>query len=533
MVDLVIGLGIYGYVILALGLLGLLDKIPVLFASLPFIVFLIYKLKNSFKFNYFIWKIEINKDRLVGFLIIILGVQVVINFLGAISPELSFDALWYHLTSVKLYVETHQIVYIPGWLMWPSNLTRLGDMYYAVALLFGDEIWAKLIHFSFGILSTVALFNLLKRYFTLRICFLGIVTFYTMLIVGWQSTTAYIDLTRTFFEILALDLFLQWFNSKKDLLLWESGVLLGLAISTKIMAFGSLAGFILILLFLIKRTAFRKIFIFTFISFLIVSPWLILSFIHTGNPLYPLFGNLKSPSMPAIPVTGLPWFVTFLPQILLVPWTATINPDDIISPIYLIFLPLVLLTIWRQKTDFKIAGLYVLFGLIFSPPLSNRYLLPYLPAWTLVSLSIFNLDYFKEKRWQRLLISVILLGIIVNSGSRILATKKFVPYLTGKETKGEFLSKNLNFSYGDFYDTDGWFKKNILKDDLVLIYDIHNLYYVDFPYVHESWAKQGTYFTHILVGDNKPLPEKFGKHLLLYHNERMKVSVYAFGGKFE
>lgn len=540
MVDLAIGLGIYGYVILALGLLRWLDKIPILIVSLPFIVYLIYKLKKGFKFNYLNrvkrdsrWKTEINKDRLVKFLLIILVIQIVINFLGAFSPELSFDALWYHLTSAKIYVEAHQIVYIPGWLMWPANLNRLGEMYYTVALLFGDEIWAKLIHFSFGIFSTIALFNLLKKYFSIRIVFLGIVTFYTMLIVGWQSTTAYIDLIRTFFEILSLDLFLQWYNTRKDLLLWESAVLLGLAISTKIMAFSSLVGFVFILLILIKKTDFKKIFIYIFISFLIVSPWLFLSFIHTGNPFYPLFGNLKSPSTPGIPIIGLPWFIVFLPQVILIPWKATIMPDDIISPIYLIFLPLVLLTVWKQKIDFKIAGLYVLFGLIFSPHGSSRYLLPYLPAWTMISLAIFSLEFFKDKRWQKVLTMIIIFGALVNFGSRILATKKFIPYLTDKETKAEFLSKNLNFSFGDFYDTDGWFKRNILKDDLVLIYDIHNLYYVDFPFVHESWAKKGTYFTHILVGDNKPLPAKFGKHLLIYRNEVTRVSVYAFGGKFE
>lgn len=533
MVDLAIGLGLYGYVILAMGLLGWLYKIPVFIVSLPFIFFLFYKLRKNFKFNYGNWRKEISKDRLVGFLVIILGIQVAINFLGAISPELSFDALWYHLTSVKIYVTAHQIVYIPGGLMWPANLTRLTEMYYAVALLFGDEIWAKIIHFSFGLLSVIALFNLLKKYFSLRICFLGIVTFYTMLIVGWQSTTAYIDLSRTFFEILAIDLFLQWYNSKKDLLLWESAVLLGLAISTKIMAFSSLVGFTAVLFFLLRTDKIKKTLIFTTISFLIVFPWLFLSFIHTGNPFFPLFGNIADSLNPGITGSTNLWFIKELPSFLIFPWMATIKPDDIISPVYLIFLPLVLLTIRKQNTDFKIACLIILVSLTMSPRNSTRYLLPYLPALTLVTLSVFNLDIFKEKRWQKLLIAVIIFGALINLGSRILATKKFVPYLTGKESKSEFLTKNLNFSFGDFYDTDGWFKKNIRKEDLVLIYNLHNLYYADFPFVHESWAKPGTFFTHILVGDNKPLPEKFGTHLLIYHNEITRLSVYVFGNKLE
>jgi hypothetical protein len=531
MVVLAVTLGIYAYLILALGLLGWLYKIPVLLVSLPFIIFLFFQLKKNIKFNYSNWKTEISKDKVISLLLIILSVQVIVNFLGAISPELSFDALWYHLPSVKMYVENHRIFYIPGWLMWPANLTRLTEMYYTVGLLFGNEIWAKFIHFSFGIFSAIALFNLLKKYFSLRICLLGIVTFYTMLIVGWQSTTAYIDLSRTFFEILGLDMFLQWYNSQKDSLLWESAVLLGLAISTKIMTFSSLAAYTILLVFLLKKEKIRKIFIFILLSLLIVSPWLILSFIHTGNPLFPLFGNLKNPSSPGLPVNGLPWFIIGIPKFFVFPWTATILPDDIISPTYLIFLPLILLTIWKQKIDFKIASLYVLLGLLFSPRESNRYLLPYLPALTLVIFSVFNLEYFKAKKWQGLLIAVIVFGALVNLSSRIFATKKFIPYLTGKETKAEFLTRNLNFGFGDFYDTDNWYAENIQKQDLVLIYDIHNLYYVNFPYVHESWAKSGTFITHILVGDNKRLPAKFGQRIMLYHNQKTGVSVFLFGEK--
>ena len=531
MVNLAVGLGIYGYLILAFGLAGMLYKIPIFIISLPFIIYFFYKLRKGLHFNYLNWKKEIKKDKLIGFLAIILGIQIIINFLGAISPELSFDALWYHLPAAKMYAENHRIFYIPGWLMWPANLTRLTEMYYTVALMFGSEIWAKLIHFSFGILSAIALFNLLKKYFSLKICMLGLTTFYTMLIVGWQSTTAYVDLSRTFFEILALDLFLQWFDTRKDSFLWESAVLLGLTISTKIMAFSSLTAYVLLLFWLLKKEKLKKTIIFVLVCFLIVSPWLIFSFIHTGNPLFPLFGNFKNAFSPAISINGLPWFITNLSQLVILPWKATLLPDDIISPVYLIFLPLVLLTIWKQKMEFKITGLYLILGLIFSPLNSNRYLLPYLPAATLVVLSVFNLEYFKAKRWQRLFITIILLGVFANLGSRILATKKFVPYLTGKENKSEFLSRNLNFAYGDFYDVDNWFANNIQKGDLVLIYDIHNLYYVNFPFVHESWAKPGTFFTHILVGDNKPLPEKFAKHLLIYHNEKTRVSVYVFGEK--
>jgi len=535
MVALAIALGIYSYLILALGLLGWLYRLPVFGVSLPFLAGGAYWLWKNRQFCKLKWKDEIGKDPLVVFLIVIVVIQILINLLGALSPELSFDALWYHLTTAKIYVQNHQILYLPGWLLWPANVPRLADMFYVVSLLFSNEILAKLVHFTFGILSVVALFNLLKRYFNLRLSLLGVVTFYTMLIVGWQSTTAYVELVRVFFEILALSCFLQWVETKKENLLWEAGILVGLAMATKILAFGSLFAFLILIFVLRKKGWLKQILKFVGLAMLAVSPWLVFSFVHTGNPLFPLFGNFSQPDAPGIN-PSLNWILTDLFKLPLFPWLlwkATLVPDSVISPIYLIFLPLIFFAIWKQKTVIKITALYVLVGLSFAPAESTRYLLPYLPGFTLVVLSVFNWEWAKRKMVKNFLVAIIIFSAILNLGGRALATRKFLPYFLGKQSKSEFLSQRLNFAFGDFYDVDGFFAKNIKKDDLVLIYGVHNLYYVDFPYIHESWARHGTYFTHVLLGSNQSLPEKFGKRFLLYENPKTQVKLYIFGQKYQ
>jgi len=526
-VGLAVTLGIYSYLILALGLLGWLYKLPVILTLIPFLTAGFFWIRRNWHFDYLNW-VNLGFWGLWG----LLGIQVLINFLGAISPELSFDALWYHLTPPKLYVQNHQIFHIPGWLLSISTLPRLTEMFYTVALLFSNEFLAKLIHFGFGILAAAALFNLLRRYLSFRFSILGVVTFYTMLMVGWQSTTAYVDLTRTFFEILALDLFLKWIETKKENFLWEAGILTGLAISTKILAFGTLFTFLILILILKKRKALGQILKFAGIAVLVVSPWLTLSFINTGNPLFPLFGGVREPSI-SIEGPSFSWISENIGKLPLLLWNATIHPDDIISPVYLIFLPLVLIFIWKQKLPIKITGLYCLLGAFFAPAASNRYLLPYLPGLTLVTFSVADFFLKQKKILEKLFLGVIIFSALLNTGSRGLTTRKFLPYLLGKETKAEFLAKHLNFSFGDFYDVDGWFEENIKKEDLVLIYGIHNLYYVDFPYVHESWASPGTYFTHILVGGGENLPEKFGKKLLIYQNPKTQVKLYVFGEKYK
>lgn len=181
----------------------------------------------------------------------------------------------------------------------------------------------------------------------------------------------------------------------------------------------------------------------------------------------------------------------------------------------------------------KIAGLYCLLALGLTFTFSNRYLSPYLPGFTLVALSVFNYNWSHKRLLEKTLIIIIIFSAILSLGSRMLATKKFLPYVLGLESKDRFLTSNLNYQAGDFYDLDGYFAENIQKDDRVLVYGIHNLYYVNFPYDHESWAKPGTYYTHILIGNNQGLPEKFGKRLLLYENPTSRVKLYVFRDKYQ
>ena len=96
------------------------------------------------------------------------------------------------------------------------------------------------------------------------------------------------------------------------------------------------------------------------------------------------------------------------------------------------------------------------------------------------------------------------------------------------QSRSEFLSKNLNFSFGDFYDTDDYFRKNIKQNDKVLLYGFHNLYYVDFPFVDSSWVKKGDSFNYIAV-QNSDLPKRFVDWDLIYNNSLTKVKLYKKG----
>ena len=104
------------------------------------------------------------------------------------------------------------------------------------------------------------------------------------------------------------------------------------------------------------------------------------------------------------------------------------------------------------------------------------------------------------------------------------ANSRYLPYVLGLETKNHFLVNNLNYEYGDFYDTDGFFKKTIKSSDRVLVFGIHNLYYLNFPFVDASYVKPCDSFNYILTRGG--LPARYKKWKLVYINNTTNAKLY-------
>ncbi len=198
MFALAILIGVYAYGIFALGLLGLLNKSNMA-------VFTLFILLFSFLISYpkalLMSKINIKGlvklmlrqkkiTKAISLMILMLGL---INFIKALTPEISFDALWYHLTLPKLYLVSQRVEFIPGGLLYYSAMPKLTEMIYIAALALGNEILAKIIHFSFGVLGCLALYKISRKYFNHFYSLLAILIFYSNLVVAWQSTVAYVD----------------------------------------------------------------------------------------------------------------------------------------------------------------------------------------------------------------------------------------------------------------------------------------------------------------------------------------------------
>ncbi|MCL5090857.1 MAG: glycosyltransferase family 39 protein [Patescibacteria group bacterium] len=520
MVDLALSLGFFSYLIFGLGLVGWFDKLNII-GFVFFLWFVILGIKKNILKIILNFGRELKKDKVALFLFGLLLLQAGVNLIGALGPELGFDALWYHLTLPKIYLEQNRIFYLQGGLFYYNLMPKITEMLYLLALAFSKTgILAKLFHFSFGLLCSGAIYNLGRKFLNQRQSLLAVLLFYSSLVIGWLSITAYIDLARTFFEIMALKLFFEWLEKKEIKILTESAILLGLAIATKLFAFVSLPIFLVIIFLKSRKVAY--VLYFTFFSLLIPLPWFIFSFIATGNPIFPIFSSVLSASH-QISFNPLLYLRNF--------WLAFYNSPDPISPVYLIFLPLIFFLIWKKRgvKDEKIKILFVysiITTLIVSYWQVERYLLPYLSALSLLTIAL-----IKERFYKKSLVMLVAFIAIINIGYRFLANLKFLPVIFGKEAAEQFLSQSLNYSFGDVYDVDGEMGKIIKKDDLVLVLGGHNLFYLNFPFVHESYVHPGTYFSYLLV-HNEPLPANLHNLKLIYNNEKTKNKLYLYGQKW-
>jgi 4-amino-4-deoxy-L-arabinose transferase-like glycosyltransferase len=401
-------------------------------------------------------------------------------------------------------------------------MPKLGELVYIGALAVGNEITAKVLHFIFGILTCIVIYKLTRRYYSKKIALIAVVIFYSNLVVAWESITAYIDLIRTFFEILSLSTFLNWYESKKNQLLILTAIFIGLAVSTKLIALGSLAIFVVLIIYLFKNKLAQipyTIFVILILSFTIPLPWFVFSFLNTGNPMYPFFTNLYSASVPQIKI------VNILHDLM----SLFLYSSDPISPVYIILLPLVFILYPKLKPGLKIIALYSLLSLIiwyFTPRTGGgRFILPYLPAFSILCAALIDLLKNKWFVLRQIVLGTIIFVALVTLFYRGTANAKYLSVILGKETKENFLTNHLNFSYGDFYDTDNYFKNNITSKDTVLLYGFHNLYYVDFPFIDSSWVKNGDSFKYIAT-QNSQLPQRFKNWNLIYMNSKTLVKLY-------
>ena len=325
--------------------------------------------------------------------------------LGAMQPEIEYDAVWYHLTFPRRYLAAGRLLDLACEHMSPTP--QHVELQYAYALLFGDERAAKLVHLGFGLLAAAWTARLAARLLGRRWAALAAALFLTAPTVTWEMTTAYNELPLAFLATGAVALVVEWRARGERRLLALAGVLLGLGLAGKHVAYFFLAPLALaVLLAPAPAGAPRRSLagrvgdaaLLSAVAVAVALPWYVRAWYYTGNPLFPMFYDLLARA-------GLPlerwseqaqrgWTAAMDRYgdgrsplaLLLVPWRATwasVRYAGSLWPAWLLFLPLLPLVRGRLDRRVRLVALLgVVFLVLWVTPYSSfqlRYLVPVLP----------------------------------------------------------------------------------------------------------------------------------------------------------
>ena len=339
-----------------------------------------------------------------------------------------WDSLSYHLADPKMYLQAHRIYYIP----WEShsNFAFTAEMWYLFGLMEGGIPLAKLFHFTCGVGACLAVYAFGARHLSSKTGLLAAGILASTPLVLWEAGTAYADLAGTLFATLTLLAVANGMAGRDERWLRLGAVLMGLTLSTKATALGTVALLALGLLFWRVRVrgqtpprALAKVAVWCLLALTVGSPWYIKSAVYTGNPVYPFYprifpsrhwntglGDIYDVSNAGFGVGATTKEIHSPTQGVLIPWNLTMyllpghlttsphpfnevqTPLAALSPLLLaaLFFPAFL---GRAPVAIKALGLYALCSLAlwFMTVEYVRYLLPTLPvlcllaAWVLAS----------------------------------------------------------------------------------------------------------------------------------------------------
>jgi len=521
-------LGITSYLVFLLGVVG---KLSLPWLTLPLLIFsltLVWQVAGVTKQILPVGKEVYQKwPWLARFGLGLFLAMVIVNLLGLLAPEISFDALWYHLTLPKLYLHEGHLQFFKGGLLYYSAMPQTMEMIYLLGLAFSGQLLARFFHFMFGLLTAVAVFNLAKRFLKLPWALLASFIFYTQLVIGWLSAAAYVDLTRTFLEVVALTSALIWLEKRKSGWLALCGAIIGIASSVKLISLASaLVLFILILAY--SQHKIKDILIFTGELLIAIGPWLAYGYKKTGILLYPFLTNWFWQTQTA----GLgikAWFLSRTPIALASAIIKTaFTKEDILSPIYLISLPL-WIKIFPLLNQKKIRFLWqyiLLTGLIwFLTPLNyNRFLLPYTPAIIILMLRLIQIQ---KREIKITFISASLFIALVHLGIRGMSNGRVIEFLAQPQATQAYLQQYLPAKLGNFGQAADFLVNQVGEKEKVLVVGSHNLFYFPVNFDHESWAEPGIKYKYILT-QGKDLPKGFGNLPIAFVDPDAKIVIYDF-----
>lgn len=335
----------------------------------------------------------------------IAAAAVLIAFVGALAPEIEYDALWYHLWLPKMWLQHGRPVDIVAEFISLYPLTW--ELIFGAGLVLGGPVAAKLLHFSALPLTAVLVYEFTRRFLPQSSPWLAVALFVTIPTVLWEGTTAYVDLALTLHVGLVVYALFRYLEGRSRGWFALAALNLGLALATKHLGLFVLAittTGLLLRLWLEERhlgRAFVPPLLLGLLSLLLPLPWYLRSWLASGNPVFPdlyaVFGAFPPERWSEVSEEGWRRFLVkfgrprTLVSELTVLWDMTVHAASYggnFGPMFLLLLPgLGLLRRRSRVIPWLLALVLIYIGLWTSPlnSLELRFLIPLTPLLALLA----------------------------------------------------------------------------------------------------------------------------------------------------
>ena len=532
-----LGIGLFGYLILAVGIAGQFNLVAVLVGLAALVVPALLGLNwlcRLWRENREVVEPGVEKSRpfLWWVSVSVIGLVAVCGVIAALAPQFGADTLRYHLAAPKWFIRVGRVEFVPFLFF---NLPMNIEMIWGLGLLFQRESVGIVIHWFMGLLAASGVYLICREHINKAGSLLAAAVLLTMPLVTYNATGSSNDLPVMLYTVLAVHGFLHWRKNQKKEWLYLAAVMSGFAAANKYTGlYTPFALMVCLCVAIIKDRQWSQIRSLLPLCVLVTvvagSPWYLKNLLFTGNPVWPMF----------YPILGGKGWSNELYQVgigeinaryselgrsfwdyLISPITMFLKQGAIfqrggIGPLFLAFLPLVPLlgrdTVRRNGWLLLFSGVFFVCWVMLSQ--YGRFLLPALAVLTpVVACTVMGL---LGKRALRLPVTIaVTMGLGLMGILSPLYNKQFAPVVFGRESRDNFLARTTWF-YRDLK----WMNKN-LPADAVVASNINLLYYLDRPFVLiggvSSWFDERH---SSFIGFQSRLKELGVTHLLLITDER-------------
>jgi hypothetical protein len=410
----------------------------------------------------------------------------------ALAPEVSFDALVYHLGLPNLYRLNGGLIAAPAVAF--SGFPMLMEWAYTFMLFFSDEISAKLIHWACGLGVAAAFLGIGARLKRPLAGWIACVVFLGMSITVYNIAKAAVDMGSAFFVLLTAASLALHLSRRSEAPLALSAVFCGMALGVKYTNWPMLPLIVAVLAALGEPR--RNLIRYALIALAVLSPWIVKNLVLYHNPIFPFLQEWISPHAPFSPAWrrmsadswGRDWPALLsdgraLSKALLHPWFITIEgvtEFDSIGPMFLIGLSGLL---WiRPASAESRLWMWTIFGLWmfwWTTSAMPRY---FLPGLGLLSVFIGIVVERTAKRWALFGLLALLAGLSLDAASDVSVTAAQsgnMDYLIGGATKEEYLRHTHAVYPAAYFKAAEWLDQNTPATARVLLLNGGRGYYIN------------------------------------------------------